>query len=209
MKKLFKIQKNNGMTYVEIIVVLSIFFVMTSIILFNYREFQAKVDIKNFASDIASKVVEAQKSSLVGKLPPSSHQPANPARWKPSYGVYFDTTTPKQFIYFTDLDNTSPPQNNLFDGSTSTSSCNNECLDKITITKNNSISDLKIFGANCTTNNIDNLTIVFRRPDYRAIITSEPSPCNRISQAQISVVSPQSATTATIKIYSSGRIQVN
>ena len=205
MKKLFKIQKNNGMTYVEIIVVLSIFFVMTSIILFNYREFQAKVDIKNFASDVASKVVEAQKSSLAGKLPPSSHQPANPTTWKPSYGVYFDTTERKQFIYFTDIS----VINALYDGSLSCSD-SDECLDRITITKNNSISGLKVFGNNCPADaNVNNLTIVFKRPNYRAIMTSSP-PCSNISHAQIIVASPQSATTtANINIYPSGRIQVN
>ena len=68
-----------GMTYVELIVVLSIFSAMTSVVLFNYGEFQAKVDIKNLASDIALKIVEAQKSSLSGKLPESF-----PVNWKPS-----------------------------------------------------------------------------------------------------------------------------
>ena len=59
---------NRGMTYVELIVVLSIFSIMTSVVLFNYGAFQAKVDIKNLASDIALKIVEAQKSALSGKL---------------------------------------------------------------------------------------------------------------------------------------------
>ena len=57
------------MTYVELIVVLSIFSVMTSVVLFNYNEFQAKIDIKVLANDIALKIVEAQKSALSGKLP--------------------------------------------------------------------------------------------------------------------------------------------
>ncbi|KKQ07855.1 MAG: hypothetical protein US18_C0006G0001, partial [Parcubacteria group bacterium GW2011_GWB1_36_5] len=60
MKESKRIKKNRGMTYVELIVVLSIFAVMSSIVLFNYGEFQAKVDIKNLASDIALKIVEAQ-----------------------------------------------------------------------------------------------------------------------------------------------------
>src|SRR3989344_7804583 len=91
---------NSGMTYVEVLTVLAIFSIMTSIVLFNYKGFQAKVDIKNLASDIALKVVEAQKSSLDGKLP----LPIPPPTWKPSYGVYFDVTPLQQFIYFVDLD---------------------------------------------------------------------------------------------------------
>src|SRR3990167_3431372 len=99
-----KIKKNGGMSYIELIVVLSIFSAMTSIVLFNYGDFQAKVDIKNLASDIALKVVEAQKMSLSGQFPPQPQYGAigDPAAWKPSYGVSFDLTTPTQFIYFVD-----------------------------------------------------------------------------------------------------------
>ena len=61
MKKLLKMQKNRGMSYVELIVVLSIFAVLSSVILYNYGEFQAKVDIKNLASDIALQIVQSQK----------------------------------------------------------------------------------------------------------------------------------------------------
>src|SRR3989344_2489263 len=103
MKKLIKIQKNKGMSYVELIVVLSIFSAMSSVVLFNYGEFQAKIDIKNLASDIALKVVEAQKSSLPGKLPPLAQQVLipSPSAWKPSYGLYMDQAADdKSFIYF-------------------------------------------------------------------------------------------------------------
>src|ERR1035437_7142166 len=105
MKKLIKIKNNAGMSYIELIVVLSIFAVISSVVIFNYGDFQAKVDIKNLASDIALQVVQAQKSSLSGLLPT---QIPTVSPWKPSYGVYFDITTPtlsKQFIYFVDLNN--------------------------------------------------------------------------------------------------------
>ena len=57
---------------------------MTSVVLFNYGEFQAKVDIKNLTSDIALQIVEAQKSALWGVALSSSAFAS-----KPSYGVYF------------------------------------------------------------------------------------------------------------------------
>ena len=41
------------MTYVELIVVLSIFSIMTSITIFNYNKFEAKVDIKNLNQETA------------------------------------------------------------------------------------------------------------------------------------------------------------
>src|SRR5687768_3941612 len=112
-----------GMSYVELIVVLSIFSLLSGVIIYNYGEFQAKVDIKNLASDIALKIVEAQKSSLSGKLPQAEVSPD----WKPSYGVYFsllDEDGEKSFIYFSDIN-----QDNIFDGT----DCTLECLEKITI----------------------------------------------------------------------------
>ena len=209
MKKLMKIQKNKGMTYVELIVVLSIFSIMTSIVLFNYGEFQAKVDIRNLASDIALKIVEAQKSSLSGRFPPATHTLSDPSTWKPSYGLFFDVSTAiakTSFIYFTDLDYTDPPpkQNGFFEGT----ACTDECLEKIDITKGNSITRLDVFYQDSSTISLNYLTVSFKRPDSSAIIKSSPPLNPNISYAQITISSPSSST-AIIKIYPSGRIQIN
>lgn len=205
-----KINKlNGGMTYIEFIVVLSIFSVMSSVILFNYGEFQAKVDIKNLASDIALKIVEAQKSALSGKLPVVSQQ----LDWKPSYGVYFNRVVDdKSFIHFTDLDS----QDKIYNVS---GSCpGGECLDKITITKGNYIDKIEICSdANCvssTSTIIDPLSITFTRPDSSAVFTleqnSNPSVLSVTGSqyVQITIKSPK-GTTAKIKIYPSGRVQVD
>ena len=174
------------------------------------------------ASDIALKVVEAQKASLDGKLPPPAQNLliSDPLTWKPSYGVYFDTTPPllqKQLIYFTDLDNTSPPQNSSFDSPGSSCAGTDECLDKITITKNNYIHSIdNCNDITCSSpTSICSLSIVFKRPDYMAIFTGKicNSPTDGIitttSHIQINIASPNLIATAKIKIYPSGRIQVN
>lgn len=186
---------NKGMTYVELIVVLSIFSVMTSIVLFDYGKFQANVDIKILANDIASKIVEAQKYSISGEW--NSNASSN---WKPSYGLYFDISDDKSFIYFADL-----IQNNVYDSS----SCpgTGECLDNISITKGNSVSELKVVGTGCPSF-ADNINILFKRPNSNAIITSTPALVCDINYAQITVSSPESVR-ANIKIYPSGRIQIN
>src|SRR3972149_7323317 len=172
-----------GMTYVELIVVLGIFAVMSSIVMYNYVEFQAKVDIKNLASDIALKIVEAQKSSLSGNLPPDYYSTGGYLPdWKPSYGVHFDASNQKNFVYFADKypDNTY----NLTTDSWG---------DTITINQNAYISGVQCGGLSV-------VDIVFRRPDSRAQMKCD---------AQITVSSPRSASTATITIYSSGRLQAN
>jgi prepilin-type N-terminal cleavage/methylation domain len=193
MSKLIKIKRNTGMTYVELIVVLSIFAVLSSIAIFNYGDFQAKIDIKNLASDIALKVVEAQNSSLNGLLPLSGY---NPNTWKPSYGIYFDITTPKQFIYFVDLNNAGGYE------------AGSELLDTISITKNNYISGInKCNDTACTLPvAINSLSVTFKRPDSSAVFTGVS--VTGSEYIQITIASPKGAT-ALIKLYPSGRAQVN
>ncbi|KKP85723.1 hypothetical protein A3B84_00385 [Candidatus Nomurabacteria bacterium RIFCSPHIGHO2_02_FULL_35_13] len=202
-----KIKDNRGMTYVELIVVLSIFSVMTSVILFNYNAFQAKVDIKVLANDIAIKIVEAQKSALSGKLSLRTHGAISD--WKPSYGVYFDLSTSdskKKFVYFTD----SNQDKDYAPSCPGVDNTEDECIDEITITKNNFISDFTVFYENDSSavslNN--DLTITFTRPDSGVIIKSTMPFVFTVSYVQITI-SSVSGITAKIKIYPSGRIQIN
>jgi type II secretory pathway pseudopilin PulG len=192
MKKLIKIKNNAGMSYVELIVVLSIFAVISSIVIFNYGDFQAKVDIKNLASDIALQVVQAQKSSLSGLLPTSGGYGPD---WKPSYGVYFDITTPKQFIYFVDLNNANGYETG-------------EALNTVNITKNNSISRIDSYVGATPTQILTPLSIVFKRPDSGATFILNGLPLVGVDYVQITVASPGNRTSL-IKLYPSGRVQVN
>lgn len=208
-----KKQWQAGMTYVELIVVLSIFAVLSGVVLFNYGEFQSKVDLKNLASDIALKVIEAQKASLSGKLPPAGYTVTS--TWKPSYGVYFNIIPPpagtgdnKSFIYFADLDDLllpPPSQNSFFDGSFI--SCTVECLEKIDIKKGNYISKIEVFGSVTSTPN--NLAVVFSRINSGMTFSSGNVVLpNDVSHVQITLTSPKS-TTAKIILYPSGRVQID
>ncbi len=229
-----KVKMNKGMSYVELIVVLAIFAVMNSIIIFNYGIFQAKVDIKNLGSDIASKIVEAQKASFSGRLPTQTPIPD----WKPAYGIYFnlngsnptalDTTDNiafnKKFIYFRDLNDDN------FDDDLSCSlpatSTSGECLDKISITKNNVISSIvNCTNLNCTSSSpiTTPFAITFKRSSSGVVgpcvsnsgvgfcvsNSGNLSPLPVPYYVQITVSSPDSNSKAYIKVYSSGRIQVN
>ena len=200
---------NRGMTYVELIVVSSIFAIMSSVVIYNYQGFQAKVDIKNLASDIALKIVEAQKSSSNGVLPPSTFSIT--PDWKPSYGVYFEAVTPptplKQFIYFADLDGATLPQNGVFDGS----DCTPECLDKITITRNDYISDIVMCSdTGCISSTPSSpLSITFKRTASGATFKDSNGTPITGDHIQITVKSANGDAKALIKIYPSGRVQVN
>ncbi len=207
-KKYYQINKKSGMSYIELIVVLSIFSVLSGVVLYNYGDFQSKVDIKNLSSQIALKIVEAQKSSLSGLLPQLSVSPT----WKPSYGVYFNFNdkglSQTNFIYFTDLDS-----DGFFDGD----DCTGECLEKVTIGKGNTISAMKVFYASGQVKRtgmeeakgtpIEDLTVSFSRPSSGAILNTSAGFTSTVSFVQIIVTSPKS-TNSTINVYPSGRIEV-
>ena len=195
--KLFKA----GFTYVELIVVLAIFSVLSVVVMFNYGAFQSRVDIKNLASDIALKIVEAQKASLAGKLPPV----IPPPNWKPSYGgnFSFGLGSNTQFTYFADLD-----QDRSYD--VPAQPCpSGECLEKISITKGNYIQKLEVvLNGTGTTNVFNNLTVTFSRINSGVKFYANGSEVLNVSYAQIIVKSPKQ-NIATIRLYASGRIQIN
>ena len=190
-----KIKKNKGMTYVELIVVLSIFGIMSSIVLFNYNKFQAKVDIKNLANDIALKIVQAQKDAMSGKIQTTRFEIA------PAYGVYFNPTENKSFIYFADFSN-----DHIFnDGS-----CYGECLDNINITKGNTISKIEeCLTGDCSSSASisSSLSITFTRPNSGASFF--PSLSVSSNYIRITVSSSDGSFNGYIRVYPSGRIQVN
>lgn len=205
--KIFKIKKNRGMTFIEMIVILSIFGTLSSVVIFNYNDFQSKIDIKNLSNDIGLKIIEAQKFSASGRIPPSPQSDTfflNPTL-KSSFGIYLNpSSNNKSFIFFTDLNN-----DKVFDGSSCPGAA--ECLESISITKGNTISGLSVFyqGA-ATPTSLNNLTISFIRPNSSANVRSTDIPTNlipNISYVQISVLSPKGAT-ALIKVYPSGRIEI-
>ena len=206
-----------GMTYVELVVVLSIFSIMSSIVMTNFNKFQEKVDIKNWANDIALKIVEAQKSAMAGKLPNKNYSQVSD--WKPSYGLYFNRTTnvcignsscnstSDQIFYpFTDLD-----QDKFFDPNASAPCLdpNSECLDKIILNKN-TISNISViyFDSHFNSPSLNNLALSFTRPDSKASFSSDTLLLNDVDYAQITISSPQNVS-ANIKVYASGRIQIN
>lgn len=197
------------MTYVELIVVLSIFSVMSALSIYNYQTFQDKVDIKNLANDVALKLFEAQNSAVSGKLPVLP-----PASWKPSYGVYFnlsrDRTSPLEigpnlFYYFIDLD-----QNKVFNYDLNPQCPDAECLQKINITKGNYISSINAYANGVATPLLGPVQITFTRPSQSATFTDKdgfsfvPTP----EYLEINF-SSSSGIVARVKIFPSGRIQLN
>lgn len=203
------------MTYIELVVVLSIFSIISGITIFNYKQFQARVDLKNLATQIAQKILEAQKNAVSGKLyfePNGGQQP--PVNWKPSYGVYFNlqsgpNTGDKVFYFYADY---LPRDGNFNDAPPSGSYvCDDECIEKITITKGSYISDVVDSGGISLKNtpNVQNLHINFTRPSSSASFSAIPSG-GMWTNTYIDIIlaSPNTSSTVTVRVWPSGRIEV-
>ncbi|MEK7569583.1 MAG: type II secretion system protein [Patescibacteria group bacterium] len=191
-------KKNGGMTYIELIVVLGIFASMLSIAMYNHNKFQDKVSIKNLANEVALRIVEAQRSAMAGKASTA------PFSSKPSYGVHFNLQTDnKSFIYFADFN-----ASGSYSDPTFCNTVTGECLAKITLNRANTISNIAYYYSAGGPTTLNNLTVTFTRPASDAAISSSTPPSSTVLYAQITVASV-SGTTARIKIYPSGRIQIN
>ncbi|MES2315598.1 MAG: type II secretion system protein [Patescibacteria group bacterium] len=207
MKETFKKTRrlNQGMTYIEIIVVLSIFSILTAISMYNYGAFQGKVDVKNLANDIALKLVQAQKDATGGKIPARIIA----QNWKPAYGVVFNRDTAglgdTAFLYFTDLDSNKSFDYNSFNGTDCTGV--GECLEKINITKGNTITKIESLGTG-SCGEVRAMSATWSRPNLTPTLFTVPALACVISAVKISVQSPK-GNIGYITIYNSGRVQID
>ena len=200
-----------GMTYVELIVVLSIFSIMSSVVLFNHQGFQAKVDIKVLANDIALQLAEAQKNSVNGKW---NIKVLN-QEWKPSYGLYFDLdgyltgAGNEQFVSFVDLNNDGMYSDLEFcpDAEEGSRDSNIECLNRVVITKDNFIENITMFTNNTGTLVVQPLSVTFKRPNTSAIFFYNGSEQKNVDYIEITISSPENISSK-IQVYKSGMVRV-
>lgn len=166
-----KFAANLGMTSLELIVVICIFAIIASTLLFRYSTFTNSVALENLAQEVALQVKQAQTSAISGAYPKLNQagtlQGPPDSTWRPTYGVYFDKNTPKQFVFFFDRNSTAIPGNRFLDDagiSITPESCGKqtaaECLSVITISTQEFISDICV-GNNCGKSNA---AITFSRP---------------------------------------------
>lgn len=160
-----KKQTIRGFTLVELLVTISIFVILTGVVLLNQGRFNSTILLTNLAYDTALTIRQAQtyginikefnNSSLSGKFLP--------------YGVHFDKAHPKSFILFADVQyDDSDKTAHVYSSSADSATCQAEygCVNRYSIKQGNYISDLCVGGV-CSQNSLD---ILFQRPNPDAII---------------------------------------
>lgn len=195
------IKKQNGVTFIELIIVLSIFSIVAGITLFNFTGFSTSISVENLAHDIALGLNESQKLAIYGK---------NTQGIIPAYGLHFERgqistlDSAKQFVSFSDSNAGSTSivytGDFAYDNSASiTSACDgkgtDECLKIYTIQNGSIVSDLCVTDANgtdeCLGTNTGTLDISFKRPfpDAHIVAPWYTGAKDSISGASIQVLS--------------------
>ncbi len=96
-----------GFSLVELLVVVSIFLIISGVTLFRQSKFSSDILITNTAYEIALAVREAQTYGVGSKLN------ANPSDRKRSFGVYFSSDA-SQFLLYSESPNTDGTYDSLF-----------------------------------------------------------------------------------------------
>ena len=162
-----KIKYKKGLTFIELIVVVSIFSVIAGVILFNYRSFETNLKLQNTADDVALFIRKTQSESTSGVLnsvfsPGTAFEESEP----PSYCIFFSSTLSSSFDRFADFS----PKNGLYDmpvGGITGVCPSGECLERLTINSQDVfIKDVcAVVGAGGEEDcKIDELHILFKRP---------------------------------------------
>lgn len=210
-----------GLTLLEVVFVITIFAIMASIVLFNFKGFGNSTAMNNLAQDIALRVVEAQKSATSGALTPGLDGLSDATA--PSYGAYFDSGTAASvanhsFSYFADQNH-----DGFFNDlglCPSAPVAGNECLSVTTITTGDYISDICVqhpipgspAHVDCRTD--ASLHVTFTRPYHDAVMKAcvAAGPCGTPIVADAAYIEITSSTDAaekrTIVVTALGEVHV-
>jgi type II secretory pathway pseudopilin PulG len=196
MKKFFskKHTLQSGITFLELAIVMAIFSILGTTLLFNFRDFSSGIDAQNLAQDIALQIRDAQASSVNGRSVAlgASQEPVD-LNWTTSYGISFDVSGGEatSLIYFFDRDSDLDEiDRGYFDEDGSCGFDLSECLDEIVFTGNEVIEKLCVnelaSGQLCTpTQEVEKLHVSYRRPSPQALIRTEGPELDTVSDATI------------------------
>jgi prepilin-type N-terminal cleavage/methylation domain-containing protein len=219
--------KQGGFTIIEMVVVIAIFGIMAGLVLFKYKDFNSAINLENTSQDIALQIQKAENDALAGRYPVTTHLP--PAAWRTSYGVYFDTATPKQFVSFFDAASLQPsdPSYNAVTVNnrgyisgpmpiTAPGSCGNtspECLNIFSITDDSSIqkicTGLTMVGCTGAVSPPGNISLVFTRPFSDLIAVSvSPVPKAMLGDIRIRLKSDTTGKRRDIVVTQLGQIRI-
>jgi prepilin-type N-terminal cleavage/methylation domain-containing protein len=206
----------NGFTLVELLVTITIFVILTGVVLFNQSRFNSTILLTNLAYDTALTVRQAQTYGI--NIKEFNTGTTNSVGQFVPYGVHFQKGA-KSFILFADLDG-----NGLYDGATTT--CNSApispakdgCVNKYNIQRGNYIVDLCeanvpdgtyvcLPGTTGTTSK-NSLDLVFVRPNPDAHIRFDGSVGESVAGIATVIIGNPDGSTRKVRIRGNGLIEI-
>jgi len=220
--KKLKFKKNktpstmSGFTLMELVVVMGIFIIITTILLVNHTKFNSDIVLQNITHNVALTVRQAQTYGMSVK-----GYGTGVSTLFPGYGTYFNITLPREFYLFADSDGDKNMLNNPTDCVQGVEECSEKILLKgggeyiYAICGNLKNDGVPVFNTiddvegipNC--NIMDTLNIVFTRPDPDAYISGYVDGTGYVyySDAEIVIASPNKDV-KTVVVWSTGQISV-
>jgi len=184
-----KIRAVKGFTLVELVVVVSIFALISGVVLVAYSTFRGTILLENLAYEVAISVREAQSFGLGVRQFEGSFDVA--------YGIHFDDSSNNTYILFADRD-----RDGMYDGS-------GELVRLLTLRKGYSIASfcgvLGGLSERCGPAEITFLDIVYDRPEPDALFTSNLG--ETYEAARITIASPRGEV-RTVTARTTGQIEV-
>ncbi len=189
-----------GFTLIELIVVIAIFGIITSIALFNQGKLNSNILVSNLAYEIALSVREAQSYGVGVRAANTSNG------FEGGYGISFDASRPDDIILFNDKND-----DKLFtaDEEASRLTIQNQRGNKVTAT---CISATMGAVTTCVhgSYSIDHLDIIFKRPNPEALFVKGtlPADVGAAGPAYIVVNTPSGDNCRVIIVELTGQVRV-
>jgi prepilin-type N-terminal cleavage/methylation domain-containing protein len=203
-----KDDSNRGFSLVELIVVMAIFTIITSITVFNYGKFSSNLIVTNLAYESALAVRQAQVYGISVKQTKAS-QNLGDKNFNASYGVWFSTADLQKFYLFADNEPINISGHNLRAVDAS------EDEENFGMNGSNTISNFCVTnsgGVRCSKDGeIDSMSIIFKRPEPNANIYGFLNSTQQYTgtKAEIMFTSGRGDKTARMTVTNTGQISVD
>lgn len=204
----FKKQNNNlksGFTLVELLITISMFVIVTGVVLVNSNKFDSTVLLNNFAYDVALTIKQAQSYGV-------NVRESSTGQFGTAYGVYFNITDAPagrtNFVLFNDVDKNKMYATGDITKCPANDPSNLECIQKFSMTKGTSVKSLCVGADEGSCNGgFNQLSILFIRPSQNAKIYTENNWSIENGYAQI-VLAAANGATSTVVVTSVGQVYV-
>lgn len=188
---------NKGLTLVELLVVISIFLVITAVTVFEYGSFRSNVSLQNLTDDIAMAVRKAQSFAIGARAVKDEYDKTN---FDNSFGIHFSISSTedalvgsnKSFLMFS-----VPPESTKkynYSGSANCGDPSNDCVELFRINTADYIKEIIVDDVIKDSSNTPeaSLDVVFTRPDPRAYFCYRAdqnisTPCESASNIKIKI----------------------